>query len=628
MFKVLSVSVPNNIIVKYLFFHCIISGVYISAFVYHFAYPKLTILLHFLPLLCFNACLYFFLNLSVSRRDHLNRYLWIGAFSIVFTLYFSALLIVYILNWVSNANWGSNIVFSFILSLPKQIESVLIIAQISHLSFYLIAAMVLFAIYIISYRLSSSLWSYTGSQSSKPKLLKKLVYSGLAVTYITFYIHLTYERNAPRIWASEPIINIATLKSDAFDYPVQRMEAKRDQELQSKYRREIDMTSVLAKPRKNVIVIIADALRADHMEVYGYHRQTTPFLNELQENGKTQIVKTAVSTCSESACGIVSVLSSRRFKYVGYGLYQLHDLLKDVGYQTHFILGSAHNLNNLQGLYGSNVDYYTDGRHFPDGIAINDDRGVIDKLRSLEVSEDKPMFIYIHLMSSHVLSIREDDFLTFKPLAKSFLELTAMQHSDEKVILSTNNYDNGVIQTDFHISEIFNILKNNNILEDSLVVITSDHGDGLGEHGNYRHTYNLYSEETNIPMIYYNAGRQLENLRYATHIDIAPTIVDLLELPVFESWQGESLVVPASSDRITFHQTIRKKKEIAVILENEKHLYKLMATLKNNVMSNYRLFDLYDDHTEANNIIERDVKLTSYLKVLLKQEFIGNINEY
>ena len=94
--------------------------------------------------------------------------------------------------------------------------------------------------------------------------------------------------------------------------------------------------------RKHVVLIIVDSLRADRMQVYGYQRPTTPFLQQLVQSGRMKKVDAAFSTCSESFCGITSTLAGREFRDISARTFQLQDVLRDQGYATWFLLSGNH----------------------------------------------------------------------------------------------------------------------------------------------------------------------------------------------------------------------------------------------------------------------------------------------
>ena len=106
-----------------------------------------------------------------------------------------------------------------------------------------------------------------------------------------------------------------------------------------------------------------------------------------------------------------------------------------------------------------------------------------------------------------------------------------------------NNYDNGVIQADAYLRDLFTQLEQKGYLQNSVVVITGDHGESLGERGLYGHTFNLYPEETTPPLLVYDPDPvEYPGLDFARQIDVAPTILDRLGLPIPASWDGRSLL--------------------------------------------------------------------------------------
>ncbi|MBL4572583.1 MAG: sulfatase-like hydrolase/transferase [Gammaproteobacteria bacterium] len=90
-------------------------------------------------------------------------------------------------------------------------------------------------------------------------------------------------------------------------------------------------------------------------------------------------------------------------------------------------------------------------------------------------------------------------------------------------------------------AQIFTQLEQQEILQNSIVYILSDHGEGLGEHGHYGHTRFLYEEHTRIPLFIYDPlGNEYLNTQYATHIDIALTILESLGLETVTEMGSDS----------------------------------------------------------------------------------------
>ena len=296
--------------------------------------------------------------------------------------------------------------------------------------------------------------------------------------------------------------------------------------------------------RRNVILILVDSLRADHLPIYGYSRPTAPFLDRLRENGRLRHVRLAMASCPESNCGVSSVLASKTFGSLVPENFGLHELFFDRGYDVNFILSGDHDWYGMREFYGNDLTMFWDGttseRYEP-----TDDRVVLEGLDRVPPFAGRPAFFYFHLMSAHVLGYRQERYQRFQP-AINLGDIVRLTEVD--LATHINSYDNGVAQADGIIGELFAALERKNYLSDALVVISSDHGEGLGEHGGMRgHAFqgSLYQEFLGIPLLIYDEGRaDYENLQFATHVDIAPTIVSRLGLPVPSSWEGQSLLEP------------------------------------------------------------------------------------
>jgi arylsulfatase A-like enzyme len=113
--------------------------------------------------------------------------------------------------------------------------------------------------------------------------------------------------------------------------------------------------------------------------------------------------------------------------------------------------------------------------------------------------------------------------------------------SPEEQAAAINAYDNGLRQMDGMIRSIFGSLRRKGYLDDALVVISSDHGEALGEHGVYLHGSYLYPEFLRIPLFIYDDRRAYPPRAFASQTDIAPTIVAAVGLPQPPSWEGRDV---------------------------------------------------------------------------------------
>ena len=285
--------------------------------------------------------------------------------------------------------------------------------------------------------------------------------------------------------------------------------------------------------KKNVILIVIDACRADHLGVLGYGRDNTPFLNSLRDSGRLRVARSFYSASCCTYAGVLTLLRSRHwFKMTLHG-FSLHDVLKRAGYKVHFLLsGDLSNFGSLKSFYGPNLDTFSDGLDKARHYSLSDDRGLFESFNQLAAYDGTPSFLYLHLMFVHALGPRLPESERYTPVG-----------GKRSPVNYGNLYDNGVVQADRNIAEIFQELERKGYLQNSVVVITGDHGESLGERGQYGHGQNLYNEEVQPPLLIYDPEPVVyQNLEFARQVDMAPTILDRLGLPVPPGWDGRSLL--------------------------------------------------------------------------------------
>src|SRR5690606_8624800 len=107
---------------------------------------------------------------------------------------------------------------------------------------------------------------------------------------------------------------------------------------------------------------------------------------------------------------------------------------------------------------------------------------------------------------------------------------------------ATNYYDNGVVQFDRVVSQLLEHLQHKGYLDNALVVITGDHGELLGEHGQFSHAKTVYDAVLRVPFVLirygYEADQQLRSDMVSSQVDIAPTILSELRMPLPSTWVG------------------------------------------------------------------------------------------
>lgn len=286
--------------------------------------------------------------------------------------------------------------------------------------------------------------------------------------------------------------------------------------------------------RKNVIVLVADALRGDHVQAYGYARPTTPFLQQRLADGRLEKFDAVHSSCAESTCSMASLVASRDANRIPNDPFTIMQVLRLHGYKIEMILGGDQtNYYNKRALFGK-VDSYFDGS-MATGYYMSDDSFVLAKTRELKPWDGKPLYLQFHFLSTHLLGKKLDPYQVFKP-SKTY----AGHMKGNPYQPFTNHYDNGVLQFDAFVEQILEQLRQKHYLDDALVIITSDHGESLGEKGRMSHANGVYEPVMHIPLLVSGlAPRPSAGGRpFISQADIAPTILRELGMPVPSSWTG------------------------------------------------------------------------------------------
>jgi glucan phosphoethanolaminetransferase (alkaline phosphatase superfamily) len=334
--------------------------------------------------------------------------------------------------------------------------------------------------------------------------------------------------------------------------------------------RSLELAEVEARkaiPRQasstNVILFVVDALRAQNLPQYGYARETMPRLQSVAANAdQSATVPRAYSTCNESACGIISIIGSRFAFGFHPKLITLNEILRQSGYTTSYFLGGDHtNFYGLRKLYGKSelyVDGVTNGfRKIGEDNPhrLNDDRYLLQATRSLPEHQN-PTYLHYHLKSVHTLGVRSVTEVFAPSRNYSFSNWAS---SSENLQSFINFYDNGIIQADEIIYQILQQLATKGYLKDTLVVVTSDHGEYLGEQGQFSHGRGVDEVALRIPLIFLRFGGKFNtdvaDATFASQVDIAPTILRELGLRIPPTWHGQALGASIEREYTFFSQS-------------------------------------------------------------------------
>lgn len=353
---------------------------------------------------------------------------------------------------------------------------------------------------------------------------------------------------------------------------------------------------------RNVVLIVGDALRSDHMGIYGYHRPTTPLIEASATVHQTLMPRITRSICAESSCGLMSLASSRPLHLLPTKPITLHEVLRLHGYRINLMLGGDHtNFYGLKEAYGL-VDSYFDGTH-QNARYLNDDLLITEQVEQLPKYDGvDPVMFQFHLMSTHGLGLKHESSEAFLPSVNYYRWPSGKGRtapSPEEALKAVNHYDNGVLQFDQIVHRLLSELESKGYLDNAVVVITGDHGEMLGEKKYFGHQYRVDEGVLRVPLILQRRGYKGESLGdwpLASQIDVAPTILDELGITAPAVWRGVALQRPAVSRIVYFQQAPQVGLYEASL---SKPLFKYW---KNMADGEEFVYELQADPDEASNI--------------------------
>ncbi len=394
----------------------------------------------------------------------------------------------------------------------------------------------------------------------------------------------------------------------------------------------------------NIVLITIDTLRADHLSCYGYHRKTSPTIDKIAEKGI--IFKNAIAPSSWTAPSMVSLLTSvypinhgvihgiafreekKIYKQDVFSdeLTTLAKILKEYGYST-FGVASNSNLHERFG-FARGFDYFKCLSFLP----APDVNKIIYSWED-EIRNSKRFFLWVHYFDPHQFYQPRDPWIKqytsnelterLKLFKKSDLELLKLIPTFKKnpQVLSnlTALYDSEINYVDLYIRKLIKALE---LDKNTLIIITSDHGEGFLEHDQLGHANNLYQETIHIPLIVKlpNSIRKTISNRHVNLIDIMPTILDILDINPPEQTIGKSFL---EKKRILswLKKTLLRKDTLAYIyseLERSDTL-KTIMTSEWKYIYNYKskteeLYNIKSDPLEKNDLAEKNIKQRNKLR--------------
>lgn len=349
---------------------------------------------------------------------------------------------------------------------------------------------------------------------------------------------------------------------------------------------------------KNVLLIVLDTVAADHLSLYGYERDTTPRLRDLAQQGVVFDMARAPSPWT---------LPSHASIFTARWPHELHvserepldgdyptlaEFLAHHGYATSGFIGNTYYCNSWFGLargFNHYEDYYEENvlisptealrcsaigrtliRQF--GAAYNvrpeitnspkDARRINrDFLKWLDEHPRRPFFTFLNYLDAHDpyltppgfdrhfgrVPTTHEDIQTLHSWSKfvhKHVAHTDQPPPEEQAELIRDAYDDCLAALDEQIGRLMDELKKRGELDKTLVILTADHGESLGEHGLFSHGMSLYRPEIHVPLLVLDPSGLGAGQRVSTPVsprDIAATVVDALGLEADSPFPGHSL---------------------------------------------------------------------------------------
>jgi len=374
----------------------------------------------------------------------------------------------------------------------------------------------------------------------------------------------------------------------------------------------------------NVVIVVADATRADHVGCYGYPRETTPHIDRLAESSalfESHFSQTT-ETKSSTACLLTSQYADTNLadgpRALIPGTFTMEMGLKDAGLRTVLITSNL-KASPLYGIGDDFNDAIWDRQLEP--MAREGEKRYTPSLAIRAFSEwldgnaDSRFFAYIHLLPPHYPYEQPDEMTAlFEGLTPVGFEPGGVPYPETipAPIPPTpplpdwiNLYDANLRYADASIGEIEQLLIGRGLLDNTLFIVTSDHGEAFGEHGHAWHGRSTYDEVCHIPLLIRFPGEKFAGARIGAltqSVDLLPTIFDLLmaRYPA-EGIQGGSLLplLAGTSQSATDYVYCRGGGRPSKYLVRN-HDYALMLYSNGKWRA---LYDLKNDPKQRENII-------------------------
>ncbi|MCA9944146.1 MAG: sulfatase [Anaerolineales bacterium] len=357
-------------------------------------------------------------------------------------------------------------------------------------------------------------------------------------------------------------------------------------------------------PVRNVVFVVLESVGADYVSSYGGDARVTPVLTSLRSEAIQFDNIYAHAPASNKS--LVSLLGGI-YPWISYRsitqeqpslpMPTLSSVLQENGYRTAFFsTGDWRFQQSDKFLAERPFDLVQDLNSLPcEGAQFSheaelyaggaDDGCLVDALANW-VAEDggeRPFFAMLWTVETHYPYFLVENEIDFGVSDPAF-----------------NRYLNGLHHSDAEIGRLIDLLAKSGQLEETLIVVTGDHGEAFGQHGQFGHALGIYEENVHVPLYLIHAGLFSGETADSIggHVDIAPTILHVLDIDAPDSWQGSSLFAPDRNGRTFFYSPWADA--LFGLREAER---KLIFNASSNQTA---VYNLQDDPAELENLAAQD----------------------
>lgn len=372
-----------------------------------------------------------------------------------------------------------------------------------------------------------------------------------------------------------------------------------------------------ARGRPNVILITLDTVRADHLSLYGYARDTSPYLQRFAREATVYARAIAASDMTlashasiftglyasqhgahwelgrgndgvaigpefglrlpDHSRTLASILAGKGYRTMGIAAnvpYLQHAFHLDQGFQ-YFSLPVPRMFLDTACLFCLRTDFAhalvrffavkpTELLYIRAGEVNREAFRLLDEQRA----DRRPFLLFLNYMDAHQPYFPPAPYDVKYP-GKDFtmtaerywpIEFEALSgarpYTDQDRKRDESQYDGAIAYIDANLSELFARMKQLGLYDNSMIIVTSDHGQSFGEKGLVGHGSSVYQEQVRVPLIIKYPGVTHADVqhRLASHVDLLPTILDVLGYPA-GNLPGRSLLAPESPQAAAFSES-------------------------------------------------------------------------